>query len=74
MVYDYLRTNSENFYAMGEFALHNKFIYGLILPGYGMAKVAAKKCAHQMVLLNSAEDGGSEKKQEEIPTFTGADL
>jgi nitrite reductase (NADH) large subunit len=34
-------TSDENIYAIGECALWNNFIYGLVAPGYTMAKVAA---------------------------------
>ncbi|WP_286261920.1 nitrite reductase large subunit NirB [Thalassotalea atypica] len=35
------QTSDENIYAIGECALWNNFIYGLVAPGYAMAKVAA---------------------------------
>ncbi|WP_077340469.1 nitrite reductase large subunit NirB [Pseudocolwellia agarivorans] len=35
------QTSDENIYAIGECALWNNFIYGLVAPGYTMAKVAA---------------------------------
>ncbi|WP_435237915.1 nitrite reductase large subunit NirB [Psychromonas sp. PT13] len=35
------QTNIENVYAIGECALWNNFIFGLVAPGYQMAKVAA---------------------------------
>ena len=35
------QTNIENIYAIGECALWNNFIFGLVAPGYQMAKVAA---------------------------------
>ncbi|QOL24872.1 nitrite reductase large subunit [Thalassotalea sp. LPB0316] len=34
-------TSDENIYAIGECALWNNFIFGLVAPGYQMAKVAA---------------------------------
>jgi len=34
-------TSDENIYAIGECALWNNFIYGLVAPGYTMAKVTA---------------------------------
>ncbi|PKG81370.1 nitrite reductase (NAD(P)H) [Colwellia sp. 75C3] len=36
------QTSDENIYAIGECALWNNFIFGLVAPGYAMAKVAAK--------------------------------
>ena len=39
MVNDFLQTDDPNIYAIGECALHNNFIYGLVAPGYEMADV-----------------------------------
>ena len=36
------QTSDENIYAIGECALWNNFIFGLVAPGYAMAKVVAK--------------------------------
>ena len=36
VVDDQLRTSADDVYAIGEVALHNNFIYGLIAPGYTM--------------------------------------
>ncbi|WP_448555528.1 nitrite reductase large subunit NirB [Thalassotalea montiporae] len=36
------QTSDENIYAIGECALYENMIYGLVAPGYSMAKVAAK--------------------------------
>lgn len=36
------QTSDKNIYAIGECALWNNFIFGLVAPGYSMAKVAAK--------------------------------
>lgn len=57
-----LRTSDENVYAIGECALYNNFIYGLIAPGYDMANVAAKQVASVF------------KKETSEEAFTGADL
>src|SRR5687768_13439245 len=37
MVDDLLRTNDENIFAIGEVAVHNNMVYGLVAPGYEMA-------------------------------------
>src|SRR5690606_26444105 len=37
-----MQTNFSNVYAIGEVALVNNFIYGLVAPGYEMAEVAAQ--------------------------------
>ncbi|MEW6997568.1 nitrite reductase large subunit NirB [Colwelliaceae bacterium BS250] len=39
------QTSTDNIYAIGECALWNNFIYGLVAPGYSMAKVAASHIA-----------------------------
>jgi nitrite reductase (NADH) large subunit len=39
IVNDYLQTSDENIFAIGECALHNNMIYGLVVPGYEMADV-----------------------------------
>lgn len=39
VVNDFLQTDDENIFAIGECALHNGFIYGLVAPGYEMADI-----------------------------------
>ncbi len=56
---NYCQTSDPNIYAIGECALWNKFIFGLVAPGYAMAKVAAKH------LIEGCASKAS---------FTGADL
>ncbi|MEG8945767.1 nitrite reductase large subunit NirB [Rosettibacter firmus] len=41
VVNDYLQTSNPDIYAIGECALHNNKIYGLVAPGYAMADVVA---------------------------------
>ena len=41
VVNDYMQTNDPNIFAIGECALHNGMIYGLVAPGYEMADVVA---------------------------------
>jgi nitrite reductase (NADH) large subunit len=62
-----MKTSAENVYAIGEIALYNNFIYGLIAPGYVMADVAAKVCAHELGIAALANP-------DEPPAFTGADM
>lgn len=38
-----MQTSDENIYAIGECALLNKMIYGLVAPGYDMAEVAVQQ-------------------------------
>jgi nitrite reductase (NADH) large subunit len=65
VVDEQLRTSVDDIYAIGEIALYNNFIYGLIQPGYDMANVAANVIA---------SDLGIDTNLEETPAFTGADL
>jgi nitrite reductase (NADH) large subunit len=64
VVDDQLRTKTDGIYAIGEIALYNNFIYGLIAPGYTMAEVAAKCVAEEYGIL----------KNDVTPAFTGADM
>lgn len=64
VVDDQMRTSNGDIFAVGEVALHNNFIYGLVAPGYEMAKVAAENIAVGMGLCSSLTPS----------TFTGADL
>lgn len=65
IVDEQMRTNAKDVYAIGEIALYNNFIYGLIAPGYDMAGVAAKVIS---------EDIGIDLGLKGVPEFTGADL
>lgn len=38
-----MQTSDENIYAIGEVALYNQMIYGLVAPGYDMADVAVEQ-------------------------------
>ncbi len=43
MVDNFMRTNDENIFAIGEAVVHNNMVYGLVAPGYEMADVVVKK-------------------------------
>jgi nitrite reductase (NADH) large subunit len=43
MVDSYLRTNDENIFAIGEAAVYNNMVYGLVAPGYDMADIVARQ-------------------------------
>lgn len=62
-VNELMQTSVKDIYAIGEIALYNNFIYGLIAPGYTMANVAAKCVAKDLGIFN-----------DELPEFTGADM
>ena len=42
VINDTCQTSDDNIYAIGECALWNNMIYGLVAPGYSMAKIAAE--------------------------------
>lgn len=43
VVDNFLRTNDENIFAIGEAACHQNVVYGLVAPGYEMADIAAAR-------------------------------
>jgi len=43
IVDDYLRTNDDSIFAIGEVAVHNNMVYGLVAPGYDMADVVVRQ-------------------------------
>jgi nitrite reductase (NADH) large subunit len=45
LVDNQLRTNDESIFAIGEVAVHNNMIYGLVAPGYEMADIVVKQIA-----------------------------
>lgn len=56
-----LQTSDPNIFAIGECALYNGMIYGLVAPGYEMAEVVAKNLA-------------SQNPSEGVAAFTGFDM
>lgn len=48
LVDDYLRTSDEHIFAIGEAAVHNNMVYGLVAPGYDMADVVARQLTGDM--------------------------
>lgn len=43
VVDNHLRTNDESIFAIGEAAVHNNMVYGLVAPGYEMADCVARQ-------------------------------
>lgn len=43
LVDDYLRTNDESIFAIGEAVVHKNMVYGLVAPGYEMAEVVVRQ-------------------------------
>ena len=64
VINDSCQTSDPDIYAIGECALYQNRIYGLVAPGYTMASVAAD-------ILSSAAD---DRKDACTSTFTGADM
>ncbi|QCX40569.1 nitrite reductase large subunit [Aureibaculum algae] len=50
-----MQTSDENIYAIGEVALYNQMIYGLVAPGYEMANVAVAQILGKQETLMAAE-------------------
>lgn len=63
VINDYCQTSSEDVYAIGECALWDNKIYGLVAPGYQMAKITAQHIISS--LLTHSEPSAS---------FQGADM
>lgn len=65
IVIDNLCTTSDtNIYAIGECALWQQKIFGLVAPGYSMARTAASQIANQL----------NEQLNTQVTEFTGADM
>jgi len=64
VINDSCQTSDPDIYAIGECALYQSRVYGLVAPGYTMASVAAD-------ILSSAAD---DRKDACTSTFTGADM
>ncbi|NKI31294.1 nitrite reductase large subunit NirB [Croceivirga thetidis] len=50
-----MQTSDPSIYAIGEVALYNQMIYGLVAPGYDMANVAANQIAGNVDVLMAEE-------------------
>jgi nitrite reductase (NADH) large subunit len=66
---DSCQTSDQNIYAIGECALWEGRIFGLVAPGYQMAKVAAAHCITSVTVTNSAE-----KSSDSALRFKGSDM
>ena len=49
LVNDLLQTNDPDIFAIGEAAVHNEMVYGLVAPGYEMADVVVRKLCDEQV-------------------------
>ena len=52
---NHMRTSDHHIYAIGEVALHDGMIYGLVAPGYDMADVAAANLCHEKKTFEGAD-------------------
>ncbi|MGF1726542.1 nitrite reductase large subunit NirB [Photobacterium nomapromontoriensis] len=66
---DHCQTSIENIYAIGECALWQERIFGLVAPGYQMAKVLAHNLIQNQIGPNKSEEGKAVNR-----AFTGADM
>ncbi len=69
---DTCRTSDPSIYAIGECAAWNGAIFGLVAPGYQMARVAAAHISAAHISATHAGPGGRAAADE--PRFQGADL
>ncbi len=52
---DRMRTSDHHIYAIGEVALFDEKVYGLVAPGYDMADVAAANLCHKKKMFKGAD-------------------
>ncbi|AOW20360.1 nitrite reductase large subunit NirB [Urechidicola croceus] len=57
-----MQTSDENIYAIGEVALYNHMIYGLVAPGYEMAEVAVEQIIGNDTLMSTDIDMSTKLK------------
>ncbi|KPZ55614.1 FAD-dependent oxidoreductase [Pseudoalteromonas sp. P1-25] len=60
VINNHCQTSDENIYAIGECALWNNFIFGLVAPGYAMAKVAAGHVLNHSSSIDVDEFSGAD--------------
>jgi len=57
-----MKTSDDSIYAIGEIALYNQMIYGLVAPGYEMAEVAADQILGKETLMAADIDMSTKLK------------
>ena len=57
-----MRTSDAHIYAIGEVALYNQMIYGLVAPGYEMAEIAAEQILENDVKMTAEIDMSTKLK------------
>jgi len=67
-----LRTSDPDIYAIGEVALYDNMIYGLVAPGYEMASVVAENLGNTD--CKNIADQPATDPSEQMRSFTGSDM
>jgi nitrite reductase (NADH) large subunit len=62
LVNNKMQTSDTSIYAIGEVALYNQMIYGLVAPGYEMADVAAEQIAGGQKIMRETIDMSTQLK------------
>jgi nitrite reductase (NADH) large subunit len=62
IVDDRLRTSDENIFAIGEVAVHNNMVYGLVAPGYDMAECVVRQVMEETPKLFTGFDMSTKLK------------
>jgi nitrite reductase (NADH) large subunit len=62
LVNDNLRTSDENIFAIGEVAVHNNMVYGLVAPGYDMAECVVRQVLNEPAKLFQGFDMSTKLK------------
>jgi nitrite reductase (NADH) large subunit len=62
VVDDLLRTSDENIFAIGEVAVHNNMVYGLVAPGYEMAECVVRQLTNETQKLFTGFDMSTKLK------------
>ncbi|QCX01717.1 nitrite reductase large subunit [Aggregatimonas sangjinii] len=62
VVNDKMQTSDPDIYAIGEVALYNQMIYGLVAPGYEMAEVAVNRILEKEVVMQHDIDMSTKLK------------
>lgn len=62
VINDYCQTSDENIYAIGECALWQGKLYGLVAPGYDMARITAKHVMQQDTAMFAGADMSTKLK------------
>jgi nitrite reductase (NADH) large subunit len=62
IVNDELLTSNENIYAIGEVAVHNNMVYGLVAPGYEMAECVVRQILEEQTRLFHGYDMSTKLK------------